>query len=331
MRKKFDVLGIGNAIVDILAFVDDQFIVERSLEKGSMALMGAGEQAHILQAVENHDVKFASGGSAANTMVAIAQSGGQACYLGKVTADPNGEFYRQDMEEAGVSFPVQPAVEANLPTGTSVILTTEDAERTMCTHLGISTSLTMDDIPFDELSNCQICYVEGYLWDAEQPRAACEEVMRRAQEQDVQLAFTFSDPFLVHRFPDEFRRVADTYCNILFCNADEARSFCNRDEIERCAEEIGSLVELAFITQSEHGCLVVERGKVEKVSGFPVKPLDTVGAGDAFAGGVLYGLTNGKTPAIAARWGNYVASEIVKINGPRLPGSVSSQVAAVAS
>ncbi len=326
MSRKLNVFGVGNAIVDILAFVSDEFIVERGLAKGSMTLMDAAQQAEILRGIEHDDVQLASGGSAANTMVAIAQSGGTGIYCGKVAADPNGEFYRGDINATGIEFPVTPAPEAGLPTGTCVVLTTPDAERTMCTHLGISTSLSTTEIDFDRLPDCEISYIEGYLWDAEHPRLACVETMQQAKKHGTRVAFTFSDPFLINRFSSDFKQIATDFCDILFCNLDEAKMFCEADSLEHCVETLGEMVPLVFVTNSEHGCIVVEQGVQQKVAGFPVRPLDTVGAGDAFAGGVLYGLTNGMSPCQSARWGNYIASQVVQINGPRLSGSILQQL-----
>ena len=162
-EKKYDVFGVGNAIVDTLAQVEDQFITDAGLGKGGMSLMDTENQAKILTGLEKHDLRMASGGSAANTMVAIAQSGGTGVYFGKVAKDTNGEFYKTDIEESGIAFPVAMAPETGLPTGTCVVLTTPDAERTMCTHLGISTTLTKSEIDADALAQSKCSYIEGYL------------------------------------------------------------------------------------------------------------------------------------------------------------------------
>ena len=155
--KKYDVSGVGNAIVDILAQVDDSVIPALKLDKGAMTLMDTDTQASVLNHLEGQSLKQASGGSAANTMVGIAQSGGTGVYFGKVANDAHGEFYRNDMEAAGISFPVPLATEQPLPTGTCVVLTTPDAERTMCTHLGVSTTLPKDDIDVDVIEQSKIC------------------------------------------------------------------------------------------------------------------------------------------------------------------------------
>ena len=328
-NRKYDVFGVGNALVDILAQVDDHFIVNQQLNRGSMTLMNADAQAKILRHLGMSNLKLASGGSAANTMVAVAQSGGSGFYSGKVTKDSYGEFYRQDMEAAGIRFEVEMAAEASLPTGTSVILTTPDAERTMCTHLGISTWLEPGDIDLHKLAQCKISYIEGYLWDADKPRAACQKTFEQSRRLNVRTAFTFSDSFLIDRFADDFRNLVESQCDIVFCNADEAKKFCGNDSLEACAKSIGKTVPLVFLTNSEKGCLVVENGIVSEVAGFPVRPIDTVGAGDAFAGGTLFGLAKGFDPTRSARWGNYLASRVVSQFGPRLPSSLSGAVETV--
>jgi sugar/nucleoside kinase (ribokinase family) len=199
-----------------------------------------------------------------------------------------------------------------------VVLTTPDAERTMCTHLGISTTLSKSDLDIDVLSQSKVCYIEGYLWDAEHPREACQEAFLQSNRLGVKTAFTFSDSFLIHRFAVDFRRVVKEHCDILFCNSDEAHAFFETPNIQECCDRVAELCDLAFITRSGEGCFVVDQGKVTAVAGFPVKAIDTVGAGDAFAGGALYGLTNGMSPTQAAKWGNYFASRVVEQIGPRL-------------
>ncbi|MFC1757991.1 adenosine kinase [Planctomycetota bacterium] len=330
-EKKVDVFGVGNALVDILAMVDDDFLTKHKLDKGGMSLFDSVAQAALLHDLEGESLEMKSGGSAANTMIAIAQSGGSGFYTGKVTCDPNGEFYRQDMIESGIRFDVNAAPEASIPTGTSLILTTPDAERTMCTHLGVSVELPPSDINLDHLDQCKYCYVEGYLWDPELPRRTSIDVMEKAKQKGVKVSFTFSDPFLVGRYGDDFRRITSEYCDAVFCNADEARQFCETESLDEAAEKIGGMVELAFLTDGANGCRVVQSGKTTHVPGFKVKAIDTVGAGDAFAGGVLFGLTNGYTAEQAAKWGNYLASRVVTIHGARLEGSMKSELKEVLS
>ena len=316
-----DVFGIGNALVDILAMIDDDFVREHDLAKGGMILVDAEKQASLLHYLTDAALKLRSGGSAANTMIAVAQSGGSGFYSGKVSRDAHGEFYRRDMLDAGIHFDVHPTDPSAGPTGTSLILTTPDAERTMCTNLGVSTALSATDVDMERLAQCKYSYVEGYLWDAEAPRRACVETMEQSRKNGVKVSFTFSDPFLLDRFPDDFRTVVHEYCDVVFCNADEAKKFFATESLDECAAKLGSMTELAFLTNGAEGCRVVTSDGAEQVDGFRVQAIDTVGAGDAFAGGVLYGLTNGLTPVQSARWGNYFASRIVGIQGARLEAS----------
>ncbi len=327
--KKYDVFGVGNAIVDILAQVEEKSVVDLSLVKGTMALMDTETQSTVLHHLDSHPLQLASGGSAANTMVAVAQSGGNGVYFGKVSDDTHGQFYKQDMEQSGIAFPVPAADESSLPTGSCVVLTTPDAERTMCTHLGVSTTLHKSEIDADILSQCKVSYIEGYLWDAEGPRAACVESFEQSKRLGVRAAFTISDSFLIGRFADDFRRVISEYVDILFCNIDEAREFFETDDVDECTAKIGDICELSFVTASEQGCYVVENRSVQKVAGYPVKAVDTVGAGDAFAGGALYGITHGMSAVNAARWGNYFASRVVEHIGPRLHSSMEEHLQSI--
>ncbi len=318
MEKTIDVFGVGNAIVDMLAMVPDQFIAEQQLQRASMTLMETDQQARILHALGDHKVELASGGSAANTLVAVAQSGGSGVYCGKVAHDTNGEFYRQDMEESGIRFPVAMAPESADPTGTCVVLTTPDAERTMCTHLGVSTSLSVTDLDWDLLARCKYSYIEGYLWDAPGPREACLATFRKSAELGVKTSFTFSDLFLVQRYRDAFLEVVPGHCDVLFCNADEARQLLQIESLEECCRQLAPMAEIVFVTDGPNGCTVIEHGTTRQVDAFQVKAIDTVGAGDAFAGGALYALANNLGSLQAARWGNFLASEVVAKTGPRL-------------
>ncbi len=327
--RSVDVFGVGNALVDILALVEDDFVSARGLNRGGMTLMDSETQGGILHGLEQKSLQMRSGGSAANTTIALAQSGGKAYYSGKVAKDTNGEFYRQDLLAAGIDFNVHPAAQSHGPTGTCVVLTTPDAERTMCTNLGVSTTLAATDIDVDRLSHCKYSYIEGYLWDAPDPRKASIETMEQSKRLGVKVAFTFSDGFLVDRFADDFHKVVSEYCDVILCNADEARSFFKEESLEECARKMSDIADLAFITNGPKGCTVVENKQIVEVPGYPVRAIDTVGAGDAFAGGVLFGITNGYTAAQAARWGNFLASLVVQVHGPRLEGSQAHRLSKV--
>ena len=327
--KSLGVFGVGNAIVDILAFVDDGFISDRDLAKGAMMLVDTEKQGSLLSALDNDSLELGSGGSAANTMITIALSGGTGIYTGKVAGDTNGQFYRKDIADTGIRFEVAAADVNGPPTGTCVVLTTPDAERTMCTHLGVSTQLGPDDIDADLLSQCEYSYIEGYLWDAEGPRQASIRAMELSKQHGVKVAVTFSDSFLLDRFAEDFRNSITKYADVVFGNADEVKKFCGLENVEAAAKKLSEIVDLAFVTDGANGCYVVDKGNVSHVAGFKVEAIDTVGAGDAFAGGSLFGLTNGYSPEQSAKWGNYLASKVVSIRGPRLKANVENEVAEV--
>lgn len=314
--KKYDVFGVGNALVDIIAFIEPMFLEKQNITKGVMTLVDETRQGQILADLHEAKKELRSGGSAANTMIAIANSGGACAYSGKVTKDTYGEFYKKDMEEAGVFFETEPDLEGH--TGTCVVLTTPDAERTMLTSLGISTSLSPADIDIERLKVSKFVYVEGYLWDGDSTKKASELAMSEAKKHNVKVAFTYSDPFCVNRSRDEFIHLTKEYVDVVFCNTEEGLALSGKTDPREAVEFISKLADYVFMTAGKDGAYVAEKGAISLVPGFPVKPIDTTGAGDAFAAGVLYGLTNGYSNKKAARWGNYVASRIVQEVGPRL-------------
>lgn len=314
--KKYDVFGVGNALVDIIVFLEDSFLQKKKIDKGIMTLVDETQQGELLSELHDYKKNLRSGGSAANTMIALANSGGTGCYTGKVTHDTYGEFYKKDIEEAGIVFETTPSKDGH--TGTCVILTTPDAERTMLTSLGISVTLEPKDIDLERLKASQYVYVEGYLWDGAGTKAASELTFKTAKENGVKTSFTYSDPFCVNRAKEEFINLTKELVDVVFCNLEEAYALTGKDSPESAVDEIAKLAPYVFMTAGKEGAWVAHEGNKILVPGFPVKPLDTTGAGDAFAAGVLYGLTHGYTPEKAARWGNYVASRVVQEVGPRL-------------
>lgn len=314
--NKFDVFGVGNALVDIIVFLEDRFLNDKKIDKGIMTLIDETRQGTLLSELHEYKKNLRSGGSAANTMIALANSGGTGCYTGKVSHDTYGEFYKKDIEEAGIVFENKPDPEGH--TGTCLILTTPDAERTMLTALGISITLQPSDIDLNKIKNSKYVYVEGYLWDGDSTKAASELTMKLAKENGVKVSFTYSDPFCVNRAKDEFLKLTKDYVDVVFCNLEEAYALTGKDSPEAALDDIAKLSPMVFMTCGKEGAYVAYDGKKTLVPGFPVKPLDTTGAGDSFAAGVLYGLTHDYTPEKSARWGNYVASRVVQEIGPRL-------------
>lgn len=283
-----------------------------------MTLASAEKQGNILVALEHMNLELRSGGSGANTMAGIANLGGTSFYTGKVARDTNGEFYRQDMVKGGIHFDINPAERSDGPTGTCVVLTTPDAERTMYTHLGVSVTLQPEDIVEEKIKDSKFIYLEGYLWDAEGPRAAVKHAANLAKKHGVKTSFTMSDGFLVERYKEDFRSFLKESVDLVFCNADEARQFLGLDSLTDCAKILGEMCELVFVTHGKDGALAVEKGNITEVPGFKVDAIDTNGAGDAFAAGALVGLSRNASMEKSARLGNFLASKVVQIHGPRL-------------
>ncbi|MBE7413030.1 MAG: adenosine kinase [Leptospiraceae bacterium] len=314
--KKYDVFGVGNALVDTLVNIDKKFLEDSNIVKGVMTLVDSEKQGELLASLHEHKLELRSGGSAANTMIALANSGGTGCYTGKVANDANGEFYKKDMENAGINFEMEPANTGH--TGTCVVLMTPDADRTMLTHLGISITLTSGDIGIENLKKSKVSYIEGYLWDGEDTKNASLHAMDISKKNGVKVAFTYSDPFCVKRAKADFIQITKEKADYIFCNHDEAMSLSEKNDPKEALAYIGSLCQTAFMTWGKEGAYFVDKGIITHVPGFPVNPIDTNGAGDAFAAGVLYGITQGYSLAKACRWGNYVASRIIMEIGARL-------------
>ena len=321
--NKYNVFGVGNALVDFVTRAEDDFLKENKIRKGVMTLVDSADQSAVLEKLHNLNPLLRSGGSAANTMIGIANCGGTGCYTGKVSTDRYGAFYKEDMEKAGISFEV-PA--GNGDTGTCLVITSPDGERTMLTALGISSELHPSDIHLDKLKESEIAYLEGYLWDRQNTKDASVFTMDNAKKMGKKVAYTYSDPFCVHRSREDFIKITKEYVDIAFCNHEEAMALTKTENPEDAIVELGNYCPLVFMTWSSHGCYLSENGVNRLVPGFPVKPIDSNGAGDAFAAGVLYGLTHGFDAAQSAKWGNYVASRVILEIGPRISYSLKGKI-----
>ena len=319
---RYNVFGVGNALVDIVVRIDDDFLKENKIRKGVMTLIEAETQENLIKSLKVQYPEKRSGGSAANTMIGIANAGGTGYYVGKVGNDNNGLFYKVDMEESGIIFHHTPG---HGMTGTCLVLTTADGERTMLTSLGISSELTRSDIKPETISESEIIYVEGYLWDRENTKEACIFTMEEGKKLGKKVSFTFSDPFCVNRSRDDFRRITKQYVDIAFCNHEEAMALTQTDSPEDAIQGMAEYCDLVFMTWGHHGCMISNQGVEKHIPGFPVKPIDSNGAGDAFAAGTLYGLTHGLSIENSAKWGNYMASLVIQNIGPRLPFSVKGK------
>ena len=311
----FDVFGVGNALVDIQAQVDDALIERLKLDKGIMTLVDEDVQAGVLRELAGRPLNRCAGGSAANTIVAVAEFGGSAAFVGKVGKDDIGAFFLSDMRELGIAIDVDPADGA---TGTCAVLITEDAQRTMLTNLAASTTLTADDIDESLIKDAKYVYIEGYLLTGETTKAAAYRAMDLAKKHNTKVAFTASDPFLVNMIRDEIWDLITGPVDLFFCNEEEAKSLTGEDDAIACAGKIHEHAENVALTLGEKGSLVMHGGEAFPIEGVSVKAIDTTGAGDMYAGGLLYGINNGLSWRQSGHLASQAAGRIVSQLGARL-------------
>jgi sugar/nucleoside kinase (ribokinase family) len=313
----YDVLGIGNAIVDVMARTEEDFLVAEGLSKSTMHLIDAA-RAETLHAHMQGTAIERSGGSAGNTAAGVASLGGRAAFIGKVADDALGALYRDDMHATGVYFETLPLT-GGAPTARSMILITPDGERTMNTYLGACQALGPADIDEDVVTASAITYLEGYLWDPPEAKKAFRRAAEIAHNAGRKVSITLSDAFCVDRFRAEFLDLIRTRTvDILFANDSELKSLYTTSSLEAAVAAIGKDCELTAVTVGSDGALVVTPGGVTAVPATPVaEVVDLTGAGDLFAAGFLFGVARGMELAEAARLGTLAASEVIGHIGPR--------------
>ena len=313
---KYDVLGIGNAIFDVLVQTDEGFLGRHNMAKGSMSLIDEGRAAAIYR--DMGPATKMSGGSAANTIVGIASLGARAAYVGKVRDDEVGRLYTHDIRAAGVAFETKPAADGPA-TGCSYILVTGDGERTMNTYLGAAQDLTPADIDADQIAASAIVYLEGYLWDPKSAKEAFVKAATIAHQAKRQVALTLSDAFCVDRYRDEFLELMrNGTVDLVFANEAELHSLYQTSDFDTALKQLRSDVPLAAVTRSEKGCVVASKDEVKAVPAYPIgKLVDTTGAGDLFAAGFLFGVSRGVGHENAGRLGALAAAEVIQHIGAR--------------
>lgn len=313
-----DILGIGNAIVDVLAPTDDAFLAARGLPKGGMQLIDSA-QAEALYAAMPAGVE-SSGGSAANTCAVAAALGARVGFLGKVAADQLGEVFAHDIRAAGVHFPTTPLAAGApnaAPTARCLILVTPDGQRTMNTFLGACVSFGPGDVDPAEVARAKVVYLEGYLFDPPAAQAAFRAAAKAAHAAGRKVALTLSDPFCVGRHRDAFRAFVAEECDILFANEAEILALYETGDFEVAARRVAQDVEIAALTRSEQGSVILAGGARHVVPAEPTKVVDTTGAGDAYAAGFLAAWAQGQPLATAGRWGSIAAAEVISHYGAR--------------
>jgi adenosine kinase len=313
---KYDVLGIGNAIFDVLVRADESFLAAHGMTKGGMALIDEARAASIYR--DMGPATEMSGGSAANTIVGVSSLGARAAYVGKVKDDQIGRLYTHDIRAAGVAFETKPAADGPA-TGCSYILVTPDGERTMNTYLGAAQELTPADIDAAQVAASAIVYLEGYLWDPKNAKDAFVKASTIAHDAGRQVALTLSDSFCVDRYRGEFLDLMRSgTVDLVFANEAELRSLYQTADFDTALTQLRSDVKLGVVTRSEKGCVVASTDGVSAVPAFPIeKMVDTTGAGDLFAAGFLFGLVRGAGHENAGRLGALAAAEVIQHIGAR--------------
>jgi sugar/nucleoside kinase (ribokinase family) len=311
----WDVVGIGNAIVDVLAHADDSFLSGNNLAKGAMTLIDADRASELYESMG--PAMEISGGSAANTLAALASLGGRGAFIGKVRNDQLGGIFRHDIEAAGVSFATPSATEGP-PTARCLIFVTPDAQRTMQTYLGACVDLDPADIDKKTVAGAKVTYLEGYLWDPPQAKQAFLKAAKIAHDAGRKVALSLSDPFCVDRHREEFRDLVAHHVDILFANEHEIMSLFETESFDDVFQHVRGMCDIAALTRSEKGSVIVAGEEVHIVDAMPMGPVvDTTGAGDAYAGGFLFGHTRGLDLAHCGRLGSLAAGEVISHFGAR--------------
>jgi sugar/nucleoside kinase (ribokinase family) len=322
---EFDVIGVGSAIVDVLSHTDDAFLEAHGMAKGSMALVESEEDAEKIYAAMGPGVEI-SGGSVANSMVGVASFGGRAAFLGLVRDDQLGEVFAHDIRAAGVSFDVAPRSEGP-STARCMILVTPDAQRTLNTFLGISNQFGSAELDTARVAASRVLFCEGYLWDVPEAKEAMVEAMTVASAANRKVAMTLSDPFCVERHRAEFLALAEGRIDILFANEEEVCSLYEVDEFDEALQRVRGHCDIACLTRSAKGSVIVAGEEVHVIDAYPTEVVDTTGAGDLYAAGVLYGYTRGLDLATSGRLGARAAAEVISHLGARPEVSLSELAA----
>ncbi len=311
----YDVAAIGHALVDVLASVDDEFLLDHSIAKGVMVMIDE-YRAGALYSALGMPVEVA-GGSAANTLAGVVSFGGTGYFIGKVKDDRLGQSFAASMAETGLTFTVKRAT-SGAQTGCCVIAVTPDGERSMNTFLGAASRLAPSDIDADAIAACKTLYIEGYMWDVPNAKEAIAKAIAAAKRTGIPIALTLSDPFCVGRYREEFVNLWRNDLDLMFANEEEIKALFEVEDFDSSLQAIGDWKGIAALTRSEKGCVVKKGGEIHIVDAVPIaRVVDTTGAGDQFAAGFLYGFTHGMSLADCGRMGCLGASECISHYGAR--------------
>ena len=324
--RKYDVIAIGNAIVDVMAPCEDSLIEELGMTRGGMTLVDAAEAEELYGLMG--PAREISGGSAANTLAGLAALGANCAFVGQVAEDQLGAVFSHDIRAVGIDFDT-PARAGQPPTARCLIFVTPDGQRTMNTFLGATQFLPADAVDLDAIAASQVLYLEGYLWDPEEPRAAMRRAIEAAREAGTKVAFTLSDAFVIDRHGDDFRAMIERgEIDILFANHVELAALTGEDDFHAGMDLLAPNVPTLVVTRSEKGAVAMEGGKTAQVAAEPIaKVVDTTGAGDLFAAGFLMGHVRGEDLETRLRMGAIAAAEIISHYGARSEANLKELMA----
>ena len=313
---QFDIYGVGHALVDLQYSITTETLVKLGVKKGVMSLIDNHQQAVLIEQIDRQPIESSSGGSAANTMIGVTMLGGKTFYSCLTGEDQMGRFYQEDLLKAGVKTSKSHRAEGN--TGQCLVFITPDADRTLLTSLGVSETISTDQIDEDRIAESSYIYLEGYLLSSQNGFDACVKAQKIAKKHKKKVSITLSDPFMVSSFRDRFSQILNNGVDLLFCNEQEAMSLTNEPHREKAAIALSEIAQTSYITCGADGALLVHDEKLNKIDGVKAQAIDTNGAGDMFAGGVLYGLTHSFDVNQSGFIGCYAAAQIVQQYGPRL-------------
>ena len=329
MGRDYNVYGIGNALVDIQYQVDPGFLNEAEIDKGVMTLIEEDRHLKLIDRLGDQVLKRSSGGSAANTMIGVANLGGRSYYACKVAKDEYGDFYLQDLEAAGVES--NPVNREEGTTGKCLVFITPDADRTMNTFLGITSTFGPAQLEEEVIARSNYLYIEGYLVASDTGFEAALAAQKMGKRWGARVAITLSDPIIVDVFKSRLQELVENGVDLLFCNEDEAKAFTDQEDAEKACASLKDQVKGYAVTCGPKGAVVFDRDESVESPGFMVEAVDTNGAGDMFAGAYLFGMTNGYDVTQSARLATYSSAQVVSQFGPRLEESLKDRIPEILS
>ena len=324
--KKYDVFGIGNALVDCVILVTEKFLEDNSIEKGVMTLVDDDKQKSIIEKIKNSDPFIQSGGSVTNSVYTLSQLGGSGFQSFLISDDDHGKLFLEDLIKSGVNMSSKSFYLGEGMTGSCLVLTTPDAERTMNTCLAVSSKYSIKNINFDDLALSKYLYIEGYLVTSDIAVDAIKKSITFCKENDVKISLTFSDLSMVKYFKEKFDEILTEKIDLLFCNREEALTYTGEGDFDKCCDSLLKLSEMVVITDGKEGSTIITKSKKIEIKPYPVQAIDTVGAGDTFAGAFLYGINNGLNLEKSGNLASELSSKVVTKLGPRLDAGIIENI-----